>query len=83
MKIIKVKARDLQLGDVVVLEAINAYHTATVKKIAEGLVTFLRPYTQTADFTCGSNVICYIGIEEFAVSAGDYEYDLVERKVLK
>lgn len=81
----------LKLADVVVLEALNAYHTATVSKVIPetmdrpASVTFFRPYVQTADFSMGaSGVICYIGIEEWDVYERRGElFKVVERKELK
>ena len=80
-----VKYDQLQLGDVVrLLSNTGAYSTSTVKQIKDGLITFFRPYVQTADFSCTSGVICYIGIEEFTVPV-DFggEVELFRRVELK
>lgn len=75
---------ELRLADVVLLERLNAYHTATVKQIKDGQITFFRPYVQTADFSCTSGVICYIGIEEWTITPRNNEYFVViEQKDLK
>jgi hypothetical protein len=82
---------ELQLGDTVRngLVSVCAFDVMVVKKITPTEVTFFRPYVQTADFSCagknGSQVICYIGIEEFSVSL-NYSgkmWQLLERKILR
>ena len=56
----------------------------TVKQIKDGAVHFFRPYTNTADFSCTSGVICYVGVEEFRVAAdSSSEWFLLRRKELK
>ena len=77
-----VKASDLRLGDVVRIRGINVYDTATVKQVADGEITLFRPYTATADFTCTSGVICYVGVETFKVPVGDQTYELVRSSPL-
>jgi hypothetical protein len=79
----QVPANEIRLADVILLENINAYHTATVKKISEGVITLFRPYVQTADFSMGESVICYIGIEEWNISPRKGEkFTVLERKEL-
>ena len=85
--------KELQLADVVRNGLINvfAFDVMTVKKITLTEVTFFRPYVQTADFSFvdksgnGSQVICYIGIEEFSVplTYPGKVWQLLERKTLK
>lgn len=75
---------NLRLADVVLLERLNAYHTATVKQIRDGKITLFRPYVQTADFSMGEQVICYIGIEEWEITPCENElFTVVERKELR
>lgn len=75
---------NLRLADVVLLEGINAYRTATVKRVENGKITLFRPYVETADFSMGSSVICYIGIEEWEITPRENElFTLVERRDLK
>jgi hypothetical protein len=84
MSALRVPAAELRLADVIQLEAINAYHTATVKRIEHGSVTLFRPYVQTEDFSYAGGVICYIGIEQFIINPRPDETFLVlERKELK
>ena len=88
-----VKAGELQLADVVRLhlEKNDPYADMTVKAIADGAVTFYRPYTHTGDFSCaagedrnkhGLQVLCYVGISEFRVALDDKhtEFDLIDRR---
>ena len=86
----QIPAIDLRLADVVLLENINAYHTATVKSLdvdAEDrrvIIELFRPYTATADFSCGDSVICYVGIEQWKFRARPGEmFTVLERKELK
>jgi hypothetical protein len=56
------------------------YGTAIVKHIADGQITFFRPYGTHADFSCGDGVICYTGIETFTRSATEREKMRVWRR---
>lgn len=56
------KVSDLRLGDVVQLYD-GPFGTATVFQIKDDVVHMERPYGATADFTCTSGVIAYIGHE--------------------
>jgi hypothetical protein len=70
---------ELKLGDCV--EAFDGpYGTAIVKQIADGLITFFRPYGTHADFTHTGGVICYTGIEEFTRSVTPREKMRVWRR---
>jgi len=79
---IKVKAKDLQLGDVI-RPFENEYGFCTVKQIKDGWIELFRPYVHTADFSCTSGVICYIGFEDYKIEANDREVDLYSRVKLK
>lgn len=80
----EIKQRDLKLADVVELGGVNGYGTATIERIADGMVHLFRPYTMTADFSCSGGVICYIGVEHFSVfQDSDRTFKLVGRKELK
>jgi hypothetical protein len=79
----KVKAKDLKLADVVRLDEISTFNCAVVKKIDGGFITLWRPYGHISDFSGVWGVICYVGIEEWSISASDKEYEVVERKDLK
>lgn len=85
MSPINLHASELRLADVVLLERINAYHTATVKNIkSDGTITLFRPYTQTADFSHTGGVICYIGVEEWSfIPRAEERFTVLERKELK
>lgn len=70
------KASDLRLGDHVILSGIgSAWNAAIVSHVDAKEVRIWRPYGTTADFSygngggsaSGSDVICYIGTEEFSV----------------
>lgn len=79
----KLKTTELKLGDVVQVFD-GAYGTATVKQIRDGMITFFRPYTQTADFSYTGGVICYIGFEEFTrFHSDDQEWIVYHRVELK
>lgn len=75
-----VKARDLRLGDTVILFD-GAFGSAVVNQIAGGLVSFFRPYATTSDFACTGGVIPYIGVETFSrMSDSDDLYVVAHRK---
>jgi hypothetical protein len=80
-----VKAKDLQLADVVkpVSNSPMPFATCTVKQIKDGLIHLFRPYVHTADFCASFGVICYIGFEDYTIYANDQEYELLERRALK
>jgi hypothetical protein len=78
-----VKASQLKLADKVQLFD-GGYGTATVQQITEDTVTLVRPYIQTADFSCTVGVITYIGLEDVKLYIGDTrEVELLESKTLK
>ena len=75
----KVKARDLKLGDVVDLEG-GGYMVATVVKTGEGRVRVVRPFVHTGSFSYTGGVLWYIGVEEVDLWSGpgtDREYERV------
>jgi hypothetical protein len=82
---IDLKARELQLGDVVQL-ADGAFMTAVVEKIEGNLLFFFRPYAITSDFSYGpgeGKIIPYIGAEHFSVMRdGSSDYHVLSRKEL-
>jgi hypothetical protein len=49
----------------------------------EASASMFRPYGTTADFSCGDNVICYIGIEQYSVPADHREVTLWHRQTLR
>jgi hypothetical protein len=70
---------ELRLADCV--EAVDGpYGTAIVKQIANGIITFFRPYAANADFSHTGGVICYLGIEEFTRSVSPHEMMRVWRR---
>lgn len=80
---LKIKANELKLGDTVELFS-GPWGTGIVKHVTETDVTFFRPYGTTADFSCGDNVICYIGIEEFSRPRSNTDtYTVYSRKELR
>ena len=80
---LELEARDLRLADVIRL-GYEAFDTATVIRIADGMVTLYRPYIHTADFSCGASVIAYIGTETFTVyQDSNRTYQVVRRQELK
>lgn len=56
------KIADLKLADTVKLFE-GPWGTGIVTQINEGLVTIMRPYGSTSDFSCTSGVIFYTGLE--------------------
>jgi hypothetical protein len=78
-----IKARDLRLGDTVILFD-GAYGSAAVTQIAGGLVSFFRPYATTSDFACTGGVIPYVGIEQFSrMSDSDELYRVEYRREVR
>jgi len=89
------KARDLQLGDVVRqdfgVEAQRGqpgvgrpWSTCIVIGKDEKEIELFRPYGVTVDFSMGHRVIAYTGIEQYKVEIDrETEWDLLERKTLK
>lgn len=78
----KVKLSELQLGDIVDTQ-FGEYSYATVRQIKDNIVTFVRPYIHTDDFSYTGGVLWYIGIEEFtdfAMDGGTKSIVLVRRK---
>jgi hypothetical protein len=79
----KLKTNQLKLGDVVQAYK-GKFGTAIVNKVEGNMIRFFRPYSITADFKACDEVICYTGIEEFALVASDnIELEVYERKELK
>jgi hypothetical protein len=77
------KADELQLGDVVELFE-GPYGCGTVKQIKDGMITFFRPYTATADFSYTGGVICYVGIEESSRTVNPREtYKFLSRTTVR
>ncbi len=79
----KVKGTELRLADVVNLDFVTGYDTATIKNITEDGITLFRPYVHTADFSYTSGVICYLGFEEWTIPHDDRDWDVVGSKALK
>ena len=78
-----VKISELQLADVVRLGE-YPYSYATVEQIKDGIVHLIRPYIHTADFSCTSGVITYIGHEHVKhFQNSENTVILLERKELK
>lgn len=79
-----IPCRELRLADVVDLGGIDGYSYATVSNIRDGLITFYRPYTHTADFSYTGGVICYLGIETFSRQHDSADlYRVTSRRELK
>lgn len=79
----QVAIRDLQLADVVELFE-GPWGTGVVEQIKDGVVTIHRPYGTTADFSCTSGVITYVGDERVrCFSDSDRTLKVWERKDLK
>lgn len=79
----KVKISELQLADVISMEMSEGYDTATVEQITEDNVKVIRPYVHTADFSCTSGVITYLGWETINLCYFDREVILLRRTELK
>lgn len=79
----KIKARDLKLADIVQVCDDEAFSTAVVKQIKDGIIHLFRPYAHTSDFYWTGGVLCYVGIEEFQICSSDIEMEVYERKELK
>jgi len=75
-----VKPSEMRLGDVVRLKGMQAFADSTVQKIDTKSVHLFRPYVHTADFEYTGGVLCYVGIEQYAISKSDktQSYTLVE-----
>ena len=74
---------DLQLGDVVTVFD-GPYGTGTVKQVKDGVVTILRVYVASADFSYTGGVICNLGYEECQrFTDSKVALPLWERRVLK
>jgi|32_taG_2_1085360.scaffolds.fasta_scaffold46562_3 hypothetical protein len=85
-----VTAAEMQLADRVISTGVDgspdlSLGISTVKQIKDGVVTLFRPYTHTADFSCTSGVICYVGVEEYQLPLSDERrhWLLLQRKQLK
>lgn len=79
-----VKARDLQLGDVVKKKGTShSYDYSTVKQIDGDRVVLFRPFVVTEDFSYTGGVPCYIGISIYSVDRDDTDYILFERKEVR
>lgn len=81
-----IKARDLQLGDVLNIGSLGtaAWHTAIVNRIEGENIHLFRPYGTHADFSYTGGVICYVGIEQYTIPRmSDVEYYVHERCDLK
>lgn len=75
---------ELKLADVVVMDRIGVWDTATVKQIVGKEITFFRPYVITSEFAYTGGVICYIGIEEVKITPRDGDlFEVLERRDLK
>jgi hypothetical protein len=78
-----VKIADLKLADTVELFE-GAYGTGTVSQIKDGIVTIMRPYGATAEFSYTGGVIFYTGLETctYLIQA-DRSLKVYSRKELK
>ena len=90
MKSEPITTNEMRLADTVIRLDQSGYPDLlagplTVKQIKDGLVHLFRIYTSTADFSYTGGVICYIGYEDFRVSADDNQdhWLLLARKELK
>ncbi len=62
----EVKATELRLGDTVRITPVTeAYGDCMVEQIANGEITFARPYMHHGDFSHTGGVTTYIGLEKF------------------
>jgi len=78
----KLKTNQLKLGDIVQAYK-GKFGTAIVNSVEGNMIRLFRPYIVTAAFKTGNEVICYTGIEEFALVASDsIELEVYERKEL-
>jgi hypothetical protein len=73
--VIYVKAGNLQLGDTVRLAEHGEFMDAVVQSISPEGAGVFRPYATTANFSYGKHgggtqVIPYIGIEQFVIPSG-------------
>lgn len=86
----KMKARELQVGDVVeplhndfrnLYPNKGPWRTQIVKQIDTSVITLFRPYGTTLNFTYSGGIICLMGIEEYHVSVeSQIEFLVYERK---
>jgi len=79
------KAKDLQLGDVVEWESSEMpFSTMRVVQIEGGFVTLFRPFVKIDDFSWSGGVLHYLGFEYVKVRRDDAgNFKLFERKILK
>ena len=79
-----VKPRELECADVVETSPDGPWNYAIVKKVTETQIFLFRPYGTTSDFKYTGGVICYIGIDEYAIERSDERpLMLLERKPLR
>jgi hypothetical protein len=82
----RVKRSELQLADVIDPfpdYGFDAWQAAIVKQITETEIRLFRPYGATADFSYTGGVICYVGIEEYALPRDDSAVLLIRRRELR
>ena len=76
---------ELEIGDSVLDANHHRLGVLTVKNIGKSLITFVRPYIHTSNFSTSAGVICYTGVEEFSHSLNnkDARYELITRSFIK
>jgi len=79
----KVKVRDLKLGDVVQIVGFGPFQDALVYRFRDGGADLFRPYMTHHDFTYGQSptIIPLIGHEDFWLD-GDYDVIRVRESAL-
>ncbi len=80
----RLKVSELQLGDVIMIAPNHPWMTGIVNKIEDRLVHVFRPYGTCADFSMGSQVITYIGMENVTFHVDDVApLEVYERKAIR
>tara|TARA_R110000744_G_scaffold9625_8_gene30596 strand:- start:2175 stop:2426 length:252 start_codon:yes stop_codon:yes gene_type:complete len=76
---------ELEIGDSVLDANHHRLGVLTVKNIGKSLITFVRPYIHTSNFSTSTGVICYTGVEEFSHSLNSTSdsYELITRSFIK
>jgi hypothetical protein len=84
MKPTPIQANELRLADTILASGGRMpWDTCIVSKLTDTEAHLFRPYGTTADFSYTGGVICYIGIEEFAIPRDTREVTLLDRKELR
>ena len=82
----KLKVRDLRLGDTVRLGGSSPFMDAIVAEVNHDYVKVQRPYARCDDFSYSDppRVIVLTGMETFSLmKSSEFPYEVLERKVIR